>query len=74
MMEKSIENAIFIFSGLWDSKIHEDENSEKIYPFKDLYTNIWQPETEVPEPPILISKNSTSIHLKLPPYVPTRIS
>lgn len=72
MLGKAVDNAIFIFSGLWDSSIHEDHNSEKIHPFKDLYTNIWQQETEVPEPPILVSKNSTTVHLKLPPFLPAR--
>ncbi len=71
-MDQSVNNAIFIFSGLWDNKIKQTENSQKIYPFKDLYTNVWQVETQIPDAPILISKNSTSIHLKLPPYVPLR--
>jgi hypothetical protein len=72
LLSSAVEHAIFIFSGLWDSKIQEDENSERIYPFKDLYNSLWQTETDVPPPPILISKNSTSIHLKLPPFIPTR--
>ena len=37
-----------------------------------MYSNIWQEETEVPEPPILINKNSSSIHLKLPPFIPLK--
>lgn len=71
-MSKAIDNAIFIFSGLWDNKIVEKENSEKISPFLNLYSDAWQKETDSPEPPILITKNSTSVHLKLPPFIPAR--
>jgi hypothetical protein len=72
MMGRAVDNAIFIFSGLWDNKIVEKEGSQNLAPFSHLYTSVWQKETEEPEPPILMSKNSTSIHLKLPPFVPRR--
>ena len=71
-MSKAVENAIFIFSGLWDNKIAEDQTSEKISPFMNLYTSIWQKESETPDSPILITKNSSSIHLKLPPFIPKK--
>ena len=69
-LEKAVDNAIFVFSGLWDSQLHQQQNSHHIEPFKDLYSRVWQHETEVPIPPILLNKNSTSIYLKMPPFAP----
>lgn len=42
LTDDAVQNSIFIFSGLWDNKTQQEQNSEKIYPFKDLFTNIWQ--------------------------------
>jgi hypothetical protein len=50
----------------------DEDSSDKAEPFQHLYSNVWQPPSDVPGPPILISKNSSSIHLKLPPFVPCR--
>lgn len=47
-MGKAIDNAIFIFSGLWDNKIVEEQSSQKLPPFLHLYTSIWQKETDEP--------------------------
>ena len=44
-MKKAIDNALFIFSGLWDNKIVEDQSSEKISPFNNFYTSVWQEES-----------------------------
>jgi hypothetical protein len=58
MCEKAIDNAIFILSGLWDSKTEKNIASEQIYPFQDLYTSLWNEPTENPDAPILVGKTS----------------
>ena len=38
-------------------------------PFEDLYNGIWPCDSEKPISPLLVGKTSSSIHLKLPPFI-----
>ena len=67
MLEKAVENAIFIVSTLWDQTVGDKRSTEQ-FPFKQLYDGTWPSESPAPIAPIMISKNANSISLKLPPH------
>jgi hypothetical protein len=67
MLDKAVENAIFIVSTLCD-QIVGDKRSTDLFPFKQLYDGTWPSESPTPTAPIVISKNANSISMKLPPH------
>jgi|JI6StandDraft_1071083.scaffolds.fasta_scaffold39694_2 hypothetical protein len=67
MLDKAVENAIFIVSTLWDQAVG-DKRSTEHFPFKQLYDGTWPSESPSPSAPIMISKNANTISFKLPPH------
>ena len=69
MAESAIRDAVYTCSTLLDNKII-DQKSWQFPPFDKLYVQEYIVETEQPRTPIYISRTSTSITLKLPPFNP----
>ncbi len=68
-LENGVEDSIYVLSTLLDNK-ETQSNSQNFFPFDHLYKQKFIPQTKIPRKPILISRNSASITLKLPPYQP----
>ena len=69
MLTRAVDNSIYLISTIYDKGIGKP-SSIQVYPFNEVYSNDWIEETTVPIPPILLSKTSTTITMKLPPFVP----
>lgn len=70
LCSQTISNSIFIMSTLWENEINSTSNSSGVSPFKELYDGTWPCQMQVPSEPIIISKNSNSISMKIPPFFP----
>jgi len=64
-----VENAVFLFSTLLDDK-NAEKASTDYYPFNFIYNTDYIKPSEAPRKPILISRSTSSITLKLPPFEP----
>lgn len=64
-----MKDSIFIFSTLLDNS-QTEQNWVQYFPFDHLYKPLYISKTHKPRKPILISRNSSSITFKLPPYSP----
>ncbi len=64
-----IDNAVFLFSTLLNDS-NAEKHSDDFYPFNYLYNSDYIQPTEAPIKPILISRTTNSITLKLPPFEP----
>lgn len=65
----AVHNSVFLFSTLLDD-ISINKKAHDFYPFNYLYDKDYIQETKIPPKPILISKTSGSITMKLPPFNP----
>ena len=61
-------------SSLWEDEIDQNIKSSKLSPFKELYDGTWPCQSQVPDAPILTSKSSCAISMKVPPFTPIPIS
>ena len=64
-----VDNAVFLFSTLLNDA-NAEKDSDNYYPFNYLYNSEYIKPTEAPTKPILISRSTNSITLKLPPFEP----
>ena len=60
---------MFLFSTLLDDD-NAEKNSNNFYPFNYLYNSEYIQPKEEPVKPVLISRSTNSITLKLPPFEP----
>ena len=65
-----IDDSVFVFSTLLDDILKGPKYSHSFFPFSYLYNPQYITETISPRKPVLISKNSNSITVKLPPFTP----
>jgi golgin subfamily B member 1 len=63
------ENAPYVLSTLIDD-IASDQKSTRVFPFREIYNKHYIEPRVVPKKPILISRSSTSVTLKMPGFHP----
>lgn len=64
-----IQNSVFLFSTLLDDG-NAEKTSTDYYPFNYIYNSDYIKPSEMPQKPVLISRSTSSITLKLPPFEP----
>ena len=66
-LKRAEQNSIFVISTLLDNELTQTY-SHSYFPFSLIYQNEFITESITPVTPILISRSSTAVTLKLPPY------
>lgn len=70
-IENGIKDSIYVISTLLDNEIKPSiHDSNKYFPFNDLYNKDYIRKSKFPRKPIMVSRNSHSITFKLPPFFP----